>query len=352
MRYDAAIKTGIEKMRIQGVCLQNIFDYSPFGVTLDGRTIENDFYRRGFNGMEKDDEVKGEGNSYTTEFRQLDPRVGRWLSLDPLVEKFPSHSPFNYCLNNPLNKIDPSGMEPYDWVRTSTREMVYDNRVTNQATATELYGSNAIYRPVGYKYTSSDTKEEIELGDYGFFKKNGEINSSPDQAEVALKNADIEIANLRRSYSSLIGVVGFISTDVAIPDPSDLALPKWVGYAVTGFVAAYYIEKMEKEIEGIQQKVGGPPGAQYSLKATATGNYPCFNCPTGNMTLDKGDVWKYGETTNISGRYYDSYLNGLGVKQENEFFGNQVQIKVMEKKKLYSYFLQNGHLPPGNKIFR
>jgi len=30
---------------------------------------------------EKDDRVKGEGNSYTTFFRQLDPRLGRWLSI-------------------------------------------------------------------------------------------------------------------------------------------------------------------------------------------------------------------------------------------------------------------------------
>jgi hypothetical protein len=40
-------------------------------------------YRYGFNGMEKDDNVKGEGNSYTRLFRQYDPRVGRWLSVYP-----------------------------------------------------------------------------------------------------------------------------------------------------------------------------------------------------------------------------------------------------------------------------
>ncbi|MFM7014724.1 MAG: hypothetical protein ACKOX3_00200, partial [Bacteroidota bacterium] len=68
-----------------GVCLQNIYDYSPFGVSLDGRTIEGDFYRYGFNGMEKDDAVKGKGNYYTTEFRQCNPRLGRWLITDPVV---------------------------------------------------------------------------------------------------------------------------------------------------------------------------------------------------------------------------------------------------------------------------
>ena len=34
-------------------------------------------HRYGFQGSEMDDEVKGEGNSYTTEFRQLDPRLRR-----------------------------------------------------------------------------------------------------------------------------------------------------------------------------------------------------------------------------------------------------------------------------------
>jgi|GEM_PF-2772454 len=46
---------------------------------------EHNKYRFGFNGMEKDDEVNGSnGTSYTTPFRQLDPRLGgRWWSRDP-----------------------------------------------------------------------------------------------------------------------------------------------------------------------------------------------------------------------------------------------------------------------------
>jgi RHS repeat-associated protein len=68
-------------------------------------------YRYGFNGMEKDDEVKGEGNSYTTEFRQYDPRIGRWLSLDPLMSKFPWMSPYVAFDNNPIYYTDPYGLE-------------------------------------------------------------------------------------------------------------------------------------------------------------------------------------------------------------------------------------------------
>ena len=93
----------------EGVPIRNIADYSPFGVQLDGRTISMDSYRYAFNGMEGDSEFKGQGNSYTTEFRQYDARVGRWLSLDPLMAKFPWQSPYCAMDNNPISLVDPQG---------------------------------------------------------------------------------------------------------------------------------------------------------------------------------------------------------------------------------------------------
>lgn len=67
-------------------------------------------YRYGYNGMEKDDEVSGTGNSYTTEFRQYDPRLGRWKSLDPLMMQFPWMSPYVAFDNNPVYFVDPYGL--------------------------------------------------------------------------------------------------------------------------------------------------------------------------------------------------------------------------------------------------
>ena len=61
--------------------------------------------------MEKDPEMKGDGNSYTTEFRQYDPRLGRWLSLDPLMMQFPDMSPYVAFNNNPVVYTDPLGLE-------------------------------------------------------------------------------------------------------------------------------------------------------------------------------------------------------------------------------------------------
>ncbi|MBU3659637.1 MAG: hypothetical protein FGM14_07215 [Flavobacteriales bacterium] len=91
----------------EGVPIRNIADYSPFGVQLDGRTIQGDFYRYGYQGSEKDDESKGGGNSYTTYYRQLDPRVGRWFSIDPVFQ--PWQSPYYSMDGNPIMLNDPKG---------------------------------------------------------------------------------------------------------------------------------------------------------------------------------------------------------------------------------------------------
>ena len=83
-------------------------DYSPFGVELDGRTSVGS-YRYGFNGMEADDEAKGDGNSYNFGARMYDSRLGRWLSRDALEAKYPDFSSYSLSLNNPVIGKDVDG---------------------------------------------------------------------------------------------------------------------------------------------------------------------------------------------------------------------------------------------------
>jgi RHS repeat-associated protein len=71
-----------------------------------------DDYRYGFNGMEKDDEVKGvTGSSYDFGARMYDPRIGRWLARDPFAAKYTGLSPYNFVGNSPVLLIDPNGKE-------------------------------------------------------------------------------------------------------------------------------------------------------------------------------------------------------------------------------------------------
>ncbi len=91
------------------VCLQNTSDYSPFGVALDGRTIQDGFYRRGFNGMEMDDEVSGGGNSLDFGNRMYNPRLGRFLSTDKFEHTFANQSPYVFAGNTPIWANDVNG---------------------------------------------------------------------------------------------------------------------------------------------------------------------------------------------------------------------------------------------------
>ena len=38
--------------------------------------------------------------------------VSRWISPDPLTDEYPSWSPYNYVMNNPIMLVDPDGREP------------------------------------------------------------------------------------------------------------------------------------------------------------------------------------------------------------------------------------------------
>jgi RHS repeat-associated protein len=62
-------------------------DYYPFGMGMPERSWSAGEYRFGFNGKEMDNEVKGEGNQLDYGMRIYDTRIGKFLSIDPLVNR-------------------------------------------------------------------------------------------------------------------------------------------------------------------------------------------------------------------------------------------------------------------------
>ncbi len=86
-------------------------DYYPFGMVMPGRNFTSSNYRFAFNGMEKDDEIKGSFNSYNFKFRMHDPRIGRFFSVDPLSSRFAYNSPFAFAENKVIRFIELEGLE-------------------------------------------------------------------------------------------------------------------------------------------------------------------------------------------------------------------------------------------------
>ena len=70
-------------------------------------------YRYGFNGKEMDNEIKTNGNSYDFGARMYDPRLGRWLSVDPLTKNYPWYTPYQFAGNQPIWAIDLDGLEEF-----------------------------------------------------------------------------------------------------------------------------------------------------------------------------------------------------------------------------------------------
>jgi len=80
-------------------------DYDAWGYILEGRTYESEEGKFRFTGKERDEE------SFYDYFgaRYYDARVGRWGQVDPMSEKSPSFTPFQFARLNPLYFIDPDG---------------------------------------------------------------------------------------------------------------------------------------------------------------------------------------------------------------------------------------------------
>lgn len=66
-------------------------------------------YRYGFNGKEKDPSITSDDYDYG--FRIYDARIGRFLSVDPLIKKFPWYTPYEYAGNKPIQFVDLEGLQ-------------------------------------------------------------------------------------------------------------------------------------------------------------------------------------------------------------------------------------------------
>ena len=229
---------------------------------MPGRTTSSVSYRYGFNGKEQDPEAKGEGNSYDFEARIYDPRIGRWLSVDPLQAKYPNETPYLYTGGNPIYFVDPDGKDRIDYFKIITNKGTVQIKVVTEhafkAEAQSTYGglpdlvkyNYSVYHTIDLRdgranITRSEVTDyssgiwDIGLGEYAQIKLTGKDDGlliHGPQAVIYGKGtedpgwgpkADPNKGIFSINYGELAEIMGTVMVgmkDYTLKDPKDLVL--------------------------------------------------------------------------------------------------------------------------------
>lgn len=151
-------------------------DYYPYGMLMQGRQGQKKIsnYRYAFQGQEKDDGIKGAGNSYNYTYRMHDSRLGRFFAVDPLERRYPFNSTYAFSENRMVDAVELEGLEkkkshsikPLSCKLNVDSEKKIKQRVTYYKVKRTLYEINS----VPYIYHTNDiagySKDQLNL-DFG-----------------------------------------------------------------------------------------------------------------------------------------------------------------------------------------
>ena len=121
-------------------------DYYPFGLNQNQNTsyptLPDNRYK--FSGKELQTMVSESFDYLDFGARMYDPVIARWSSVDPLAEKYYSLSGYNYCANNPVRLVDPTGKDWYSYDEKYLNEYGEENTRTAYRYTTEYRSQEAL----------------------------------------------------------------------------------------------------------------------------------------------------------------------------------------------------------------
>ena len=224
-------------------------------MQLDGRTISMDSYRYGFQNQEKDDELKGAGNSVNYKYRMHDPRVGRFFAVDPLASKYPWNSTYAFSENKLIAWRELEGLESYYAADGFTFLGQIGNssepRVLNSVEA-ERHVKNAIYKEKMGLTTSHQEAYEYDLdmakkcskGYYESIRPIENLNLLPYQT----KRSENDLVAYIDNTNTVVGTV-----DNFIPESSKPKLPNSVSGGLTGGNVVINIINLYEHYENLKE---------------------------------------------------------------------------------------------------
>ena len=154
-------------------------------------TYENPFK---FSGKELDD-VTG---LYDHGARSRNPISTLWYGVDPLFEKYPDFSPYNYCAGNPVKMVDPDGRRKFNIIDEESETKSIDDGVDEMV---EIYKEDFSLLKEIFDSNTPNSKEKY----ISYFKA---FTTRPSFKEMEANYPSIELS-VDEVYKSIGGKVAY-----------------------------------------------------------------------------------------------------------------------------------------------
>lgn len=183
----------------------NQIKHYPFGLMMLGRSW-SDGYRFGYQGSLQDNEINGNSNFYSTYYRELDTRLGRWWSIDPKYTANSSESVYSSMGNNPILFTDKKGDK---WVNEQDKNLAKQLKREAQRTITFTDKKYAKYNRMAEKNFAQGKQTEGEFYQnlaQDFKARSNEMRSAIFELGV------MEISDIKFTFISMEVVPGTSAT--------------------------------------------------------------------------------------------------------------------------------------------
>ena len=190
--------------------VEEVNDYYPLGGLMSASSRWSvQPYK--YNGKEL--ETAGGLNWYDYGARRYDPVLGRWNGVDPSCEKHYSWSPYAYCKNNPVLRVEPDGKDDYtingagQLFRTSINNFSYDRLLSTKKNVPSIIVNDKGLLSGMYAVQKSNKNAGIE-----YYNSTANLNDAVAVFKFGADNTDAEwkldVYDNQGSKTTIVGTSG------------------------------------------------------------------------------------------------------------------------------------------------